>query len=86
MNMNVMIYDILHYLFTLVEGHLTENICKVFCVANIVGLAFSLASLEGPYTARAAIAALVLALFACFFGSMLMFYREVAYEEDIDNL
>ena len=86
MNMNVMIYDILHYLFTLVEGRLSENFCKVFCVANVVGFAFCVLCIEGPYTLRAVIAGIILLLLACFFGSMLMFYREVAYEEDIDNL
>ena len=74
--------------FRLVEGRIPENVCRVMCTANIAGVIFSVACLEGPYTFRAFVAFLVCALFACFFGSMAMMYHEaeVAYEEDPDSL
>ena len=82
--MEVMI-KVLLYMFRLVEGRLSENFCKVFCVANVVGFAFCVLCMEGPYTLRAVIAGIILLLLACFFGSMLMLYRETReaiYEED----
>ena len=70
--------------FRLVEGRIPENVCRVMCTANIAGVIFSVACLEGPNTMRALVAFIVFALFACFFGSMVMLYKEVemAYEED----
>ena len=70
-------------LFTLIEGRISENMCKVFCVANIAGLVFSMACLEGPYTVRAVFCGVVCMLLTCFFGSMVMMYEEVnAIEEE----
>ena len=79
---------ILETLFTLIEGRIPENVCRVMCTANIAGVIFSAACLEGPYTLRAFVAFIVFALLACFFGSMMMLYHEaeVAYEEDPDSL
>ena len=79
--------DFLVALFRLVEGHLTENICKVFTVANIAGFMFCAACLEGPYTGRAAFAGIICLLLACFFGTLMMMYREVEeWEFEEDNL
>ena len=78
----------LTWAFRLVEGRIPESVCRVMCTANIAGVIFSAACLEGPYTLRAFVAFIVFALFACFFGSMMMLYHEaeVAYEEDPDSL
>lgn len=68
---------ILETLFTLIEGRLTQNICKVFAVANIAGFLFSVACVEGPYMWKAIFCGIVCLVFACFFGSMVMMYEEV---------
>ena len=75
--MNETIIKILVKLFKLIEGRLSQNICKVFAVANIAGLLFSIACLEGPYMVRAIFCGTVCLLLACFFGSMAMMYEEV---------
>jgi len=76
--------NFLVWAFRLVEGRIPENVCRVMCTANVAGVIFSVACLEGPNTLRAVIVMIVCALFACFFGSMVMLYKEVemAYEED----
>lgn len=75
--MNEVIIRVLIKLFTLIEGRLTQNICKVFAVANIAGFLFSIACVEGPYTFRAIFFGIACLLLACFFGSMVMLYEEV---------
>lgn len=71
---------ILETLFTLIEGRLSQNFCKVFVVANIAGFLFSVACVEGPYMWRAIFCGIVCLVFACFFGSMVMMYEEVDAE------
>ena len=75
--MNELLIKVFTTLFTLIEGRLTQNICKVFAVANIAGLLFSIACLEGPYMVRAIFCGAVCLMLACFFGSMVMMYEEV---------
>lgn len=75
--MNEIVIKVLIKLFTLIEGRLSQNICKVFCVANIVGFLFSVACVEGPYMWRAIFFGAVCLMLACFFGSMTMMYEEV---------
>ena len=75
--MNETIIRILVKLFTLIDGRLTQNFCKVFCSASIAGLLLSIACLEGPYMWRAIFCGIVCLVFACFFGSMVMLYEEV---------
>ena len=75
--MSEIIIKVLIKLFTLIEGRLTQNICKVFCVATIAGFLFSVACVEGPYMWRAIFCGIVCLVFACFFGSMVMLYEEV---------
>lgn len=74
---------ILETLFTLIEGRLSQNFCKVFAVATIVGVFFSALCVDGPYAGRAVFFGFVCLLLACFFGSMVMMYEEVkAIEEE----
>ena len=80
--MNELLIKIFTTLFTLIEGRLTQNICKVGCVATIAGFLFSVACVEGPYMWRAIFCGIVCLVFACFFGSMVMLYEEVFAVED----
>ena len=75
--MNELLIKIFSKLFTLIEGRLSQNICKVFAVANIAGFLFSVACVEGPYMWRAIFCGMVCLMLACFFGSMAMMYEEV---------
>ena len=75
--MNELLIKVFTTLFTLIEGRLTQNICKVGCVATIAGFIFSVACVEGPYMWRAIFCGIVCLVFACFFGSMVMMYEEV---------
>lgn len=75
--MNELLIKIFSKLFTLIEGRLSQNFCKVFAVATIVGFAFSVACVEGPYMWRAIFFGIVCLMLACFFGSMVMMYEEV---------
>lgn len=75
--MNELLIKVFTTLFTLIEGRLTQNICKVGCVATIAGFLFSVACVEGPYMWRAIFCGIVCLVFACFFGSMVMLYEEV---------
>lgn len=75
--MNELLIKIFSKLFTLIEGRLTQNICKVGCVATIAGFLFSVACVEGPYMWRAIFFGIVCLVLACFFGSMVMMYEEV---------
>ena len=77
---NETIIRILTKLFTLIEGRIPQNICKVFCVAFIAGTVLSVACLEGPYLWRAVFCGIVCLLMACFFGSMAALYEEVVGE------
>ena len=80
--MNELLIKIFSKLFTLIEGRIPQNICKVFCVAFIAGTVLSVACLEGPYMWRAIFCGIVCLVFACFFGSMVMLYEEVFTVED----
>ena len=75
--MNELLIKVFTTLFTLIEGRLSQNICKVGCVATIAGFLFSVACVEGPYMWRAIFCGIVCLVFACFFGSMVMLYEEV---------
>lgn len=75
--MSEVIIKVLIKLFTLIEGRLTQNICKVGCVAALAGFIFSVACVEGPYMWRAIFFGIVCLMLACFFGSMVMLYEEV---------
>ena len=75
--MNELLIKVITTLFTLIEGRLSQNICKVFAVANIAGFLFSVACVEGPYMWRAIFCGIVCLVFACFFGSMALMYEEV---------
>ena len=75
--MNELLIRVFTKLFTLVEGRLSQNICKVFACANIAGFLFSVACVEGPYMWKAIFCGIVCLVFACFFGSMVMLYEEV---------
>lgn len=75
--MNELLIKVFTTLFTLIEGRLSQNICKVGCVATIAGFIFSVACVEGPYMWRAIFFGIVCLVFACFFGSMVMMYEEV---------
>ena len=75
--MSEIIIKVLIKLFTLIEGRLTQNICKVGCVATIAGFIFSVACVEGPDMWRAIFFGIVCLMLACFFGSMVMMYEEV---------
>lgn len=75
--MNELLIKVFIKLFTLVDGRIPQNICKVFCVATIAGFIFSVACVEGPYMWRAIFCGIVCLVFACFFGSMVMMYEEV---------
>ena len=75
--MNETIIRIPVKLFKLIDGRISQNICKVFACANIVGFLFSVACVEGPYMWRAILCGLTCLLLACFFGSMAMMYEEV---------
>ena len=75
--MNELLIKVFTTLFTLIEGRLTQNICKVGCVATIAGFLFSVACVEGPYMWRAIFFGIVCLMMACFFGSMVMMYEEV---------
>ena len=63
--------------FRLVDGRIPENVCRVMCTANVAGVIFSVACLEGPYMWRAIFFGAVCLMLACFFGSMVMMYEEV---------
>lgn len=80
--MNELLIKVFTTLFTLIEGRISQNACKVFTVACIAGFAFSVACIEGQYMARAIFFGVVCLLFACFFGSMVMMYEEVFVVED----
>ena len=75
--MNDLLIKIFKKLFTLVDGRISQNVCKVFACANIAGLLLSIASVDGPYTWRAIFCGIVCLMLACFFGSMVMLYEEV---------
>ena len=75
--MNELLIKIFSKLFTLIEGRISQNICKVGCVATIAGFLFSVACVEGPYMWRAILCGLTCLLLACFFGSMAAMYEEV---------
>ena len=79
--MNELLIKVFTTLFTLIEGRISQNICKVGCVATIAGFIFSVACVEGPYMWRAILfgifCGIVCLVFACFFGSMVMLYEEV---------
>lgn len=78
--MNEIIIKVLIKLFTLIEDRIPQNVCKVFCVATIVGVFFSALCVDGPYTGRAVFFCFVCLMLACFFGSMALMYEEV-YED-----
>jgi hypothetical protein len=78
--MNEIVIKVIIKLFTLIEGRIPQNVCKVFTVATIAGFCFAAGCLEGPYTGRAAIFCFVCLMLACFFGSMALMYEEV-YED-----
>lgn len=80
--MNETIIKVLVKLFTLIEGRLSQNFCKVFAVANIAGFLFSVACVEGPYMWRAILCGLTCLLLTCFFWSMAMMYEEVRTIEE----
>lgn len=80
--MNELLIRVFTKLFTLIEGRISQNICKVGCVATIAGFLFSVACVEGPYMWRAIFCGIVCLVFACFFGSMVMLYEEVFAVED----
>ena len=80
--MNELLIKVFTTLFTLIEGRLSQNFCKVFAVANIAGFLFSVACMEGPYMWRSILCGLTCLLLACFFGSMAMMYEEVFAVED----
>ena len=80
--MNELLIKVFTALFTLIEGRISQNICKVGCVATIAGFLFSVACVEGPYMWRAIFCGIVCLVFACFFGSMVMLYEEVFAVED----
>ena len=71
------IIKILIKAFKLIDGRISQNMCKVFTAANVAGLLLSIACLEGPHMARAIIFGVVCLLLACFFGSMAAMYEEV---------
>ena len=75
--MNELLIKVFTTLFTLIEGRISQNICKVGCVATIAGFLFSVACVEGPYMWRAIFFGIVCLMLACFFGSMVMMYEEV---------
>lgn len=75
--MNELLIRVFTKLFTLIEGRLSQNICKVGCVATIAGFIFSVACVEGPYMWRAILCGLTCLLLACFFGSMAAMYEEI---------
>ena len=75
--MNELLIKVFTALFTLIDGRLSQNICKVGCVATIAGFIFSVACVEGPYMWRAIFFGAVCLMLACFFGSMVMMYEEV---------
>ena len=75
--MNELLIKVFIKLFTLVDGRIPQNICKVFCVANIAGVFFSALCVDGPYTGRAVAFGLFCLILTCFFGSMVMMYEEV---------
>ena len=75
--MNELLIKVFTTLFTLIEGRISQNICKVGCVATIAGFLFSVACVEGPYMWRAIFFGAVCLMLACFFGSMVMMYEEV---------
>ena len=76
--MNDLLIKIFKKLFTLVEGRISQNICKVFTVACIAGFAFSIACIDGQYMARAIFGGIFFLLMACFFGCMAAMYEEIA--------
>ena len=78
--MNELLIKVFTTLFTLIEGRLSQNICKVFACANIAGFLFSVACVEGQYMWRAIFFGIVCLMLACFFGSMIMLYEEVVGE------
>ena len=78
--MNELLIKVFTALFTLIEGRISQNICKVGCVATIAGFLFSVACVEGPYMWRAILCGLTCLLLACFFGSMALMYEEVCEE------
>lgn len=78
--MNELIIKVVMKLFTLVEGRISQNICKVFCTASIAGFMLSIACIEGPYMVRAIFSGIFFLLMACFFGSIAAMYEEV-FEE-----
>ena len=80
--MNELLIRVFTKLFTLIEGRLSQNFCKVGCVATIAGFIFSVACVEGPYMWRAIFCGIVCLMLACFFGSMVMLYEEVFAVED----
>ena len=71
------IIKILIKTFKLIDGRISQNVCKVLAAANIAGFLFSVACVEGPYTWRAIFCGMVCLMLACFFGSMAMMYEEV---------
>lgn len=75
--MNELLIKVFLKLFTLVEGRISQNICKVFCAACIAGFAFSIACIDGPYMVRAIFSGIFFLLMACFFGSITAMYEEV---------
>ena len=75
--MNELLIKVFIKLFTLVEGRISQNICKVFCAACIAGFIFSIACVEGQYMVRAIFSGIFFLLMACFFGSMAAIYEEV---------
>lgn len=74
------IIKILIKAFKLIDGRISQNVCKVLAAANVAGLLLSIACLEGPYMWRAIFCGIVCLVFACFFGSMVMLYEEVVGE------
>lgn len=75
--MNEIVIKVIIKLFTLIEGRIPQNVCKVFAVATIVGVFFSALCVDGPYTGRAVLFGFTCLLLACFFGSMALMYEEV---------
>ena len=67
-------------LFTLIEGRLPQNVCKVLGTGCLAGAVFSALCLPGDNTVRALFCMVVCLLLDCFFWSMAMMYEEVNAE------
>lgn len=81
--MNELLIKVFTTLFTLIEGRLSQNVCKVLGTGCLAGTVFSFLCAPGPFTVRAVFCGVVCMLLTCFFWSMAMMYEEVnAIEEE----